>query len=52
MSASKAVCAVCPRQCLLAEGETGFCRARVCSGGVVTAQNYGRVTSLALDPIE
>lgn len=47
-----AVCPVCPRHCRLAEGETGFCRARRATGGRVVAANYGRVTSLALDPIE
>ena len=46
------VCPVCPRHCRLDEGETGFCRARRAEGGRVVAGNYGRVTSLALDPIE
>ncbi len=47
-----AVCPVCPRHCRLNEGETGFCRARRAEGGRVVAGNYGRITSLALDPIE
>lgn len=47
-----AVCAVCPRHCRLAEGETGFCRARKAKDGTVVCANYGRITSLALDPIE
>ena len=47
-----AVCPVCPRHCRLNEGETGFCRARRADGGRVVAGNYGRITSLALDPIE
>lgn len=47
-----AKCEVCFRHCELQEGNTGFCGARVCRGGVVTAANYGKVTSLALDPIE
>lgn len=49
---ARAVCAVCPRHCLLADGETGFCRARKAKGGTVVCANYGRITSLALDPIE
>jgi pyruvate formate lyase activating enzyme len=36
----------------LGEGETGFCRARVNRGGRVVCENYGRLTALALDPIE
>lgn len=46
------VCSVCPRHCRLDEGEMGFCRARRAEGGRVVAGNYGRITSLALDPIE
>ena len=34
------------------EGATGFCGARICRDGKVVAENYGRITSLALDPIE
>ena len=47
-----AACAVCPRHCRLSEGAVGFCRARRAEGGRVVAANYGRITSLALDPIE
>ena len=47
-----AICEVCFRHCDLKEGQTGFCGARICAGGAVRAGNYGRLTSLALDPIE
>ncbi len=47
-----AVCKVCFRHCDIREGERGFCGARACRNGAVVADNYGRVTSLALDPIE
>ena len=47
-----AVCEVCFRHCDIEEGGTGACGARVCRNGRVTAGNYGRVTALALDPIE
>ena len=46
------VCDVCFRQCKIEEGQTGFCGARTCRGGQIVAANYGRLTSLALDPIE
>ena len=45
-------CPVCFRHCEISEGALGFCGARTCRDGLVTAANYGRVTSLALDPIE
>lgn len=47
-----AVCNVCPHECRLNEGERGFCRARINIGGTVVAENYGRITSIGLDPIE
>jgi len=48
----KAVCPVCPRHCALEEGQTGACRARRNTGGKVVCGNYGKLTALALDPIE
>ena len=45
-------CGVCFRQCDISEGATGFCGARTCVEGKVKALNYGRITALALDPIE
>ena len=47
-----AVCKVCFRHCDIPEGGLGFCGARTCRNGEVIAANYGKVTSLALDPIE
>ncbi|MCI8371946.1 MAG: AmmeMemoRadiSam system radical SAM enzyme [Lachnospiraceae bacterium] len=48
----KAVCQVCMHQCRLEPGQRGLCRARKNESGVVVCENYGRVISLALDPIE
>lgn len=45
-------CPVCPHACLLAEGQRGLCRGRRAEAGRVVDENYGRLTSLALDPIE
>ena len=47
-----AECTVCFRHCRIEEGGTGFCGGRVCREGKVTAGNYGRLSALALDPIE
>ena len=47
-----AVCGVCFRECDLPEGGTGACGARICKGGEVQPLYYGRLSSLALDPIE
>lgn len=45
-------CPVCIHHCSLKEGQTGFCRARKNENGRSVSINYGRLTSIALDPIE
>ncbi|NLT93694.1 MAG: AmmeMemoRadiSam system radical SAM enzyme [Actinobacteria bacterium] len=45
-------CHVCPRLCRVAPGKSGVCRARVNRDGVLYAITYGRVCSVAADPIE
>ena len=47
-----AECCVCFRKCELKEGQTGSCGARICRDGKVRPLWYGKVSSLALDPIE
>lgn len=49
---ARVTCTLCPHACRLRTGETGFCRARRNEGGTIRAINYGRLTALALDPIE
>ena len=46
------VCDVCFRHCKIEENSTGFCGARTCQNGKIVAANYGKLTSIALDPIE
>lgn len=48
----KVVCPICPHHCGLEEGQVGLCRARGNRGGEIRCLNYGRITSMALDPIE
>jgi pyruvate formate lyase activating enzyme len=48
----KKVCPVCPHHCSLSEGAYGRCGARKNTGGRVIAVNYGKLTAIALDPIE
>ena len=45
-------CLLCPHKCVIRDGGTGRCRVRTNSGGVLYATSYGRVSSLALDPVE
>ena len=48
----KALCELCFHHCALDDGQTGLCRARACQDGKIVCLNYGKLTSLALDPIE
>ncbi|MCR5670562.1 MAG: AmmeMemoRadiSam system radical SAM enzyme [Butyrivibrio sp.] len=47
-----AKCNVCYRHCEIGEGEKGFCGVRGCIDGSIKPLNYGKITSIALDPIE
>lgn len=48
----RAVCPVCPHHCSLKEGQYGRCRARKNEKGKIICSNYGKITALALDPVE
>lgn len=45
-------CQLCPRACVLQDGESGECRTRLNEGGVLTLPFYGAISSIAVDPIE
>ena len=49
---SEIVCDYCMHHCHLMEGKTGFCRARRNVQGKNVCDNYGRLTAIAMDPIE
>lgn len=44
-------CLLCPHHCLISEGKSGRCLGRVNHNGILYAENYGKVTSLAVDPM-
>ena len=45
-------CDLCPHQCVLKEGQTGFCHQRMNKEGSIVLKDYGAITSLTKDPIE
>ncbi len=45
-------CKTCPHACRLRPGEVGRCRARGRLEGAIEALSYGRLTAVALDPVE
>ncbi|MCI7301713.1 MAG: AmmeMemoRadiSam system radical SAM enzyme [Clostridiales Family XIII bacterium] len=48
----KRQCQVCMHHCLLAPGQKGRCGARKNENGRSLCETYGKITALALDPIE
>ena len=51
-SDGKVKCRVCPRLCVIAEGKLGTCRTRQNINGKCYTLIYGKVVSVAADPIE
>ena len=45
-------CSVCMHGCALKPGQTGLCGARKNQRGEIVSSSYGKITALALDPIE
>ncbi len=45
-------CNLCPHKCIIKPGEKGICRVRKNIKGKLYTLNYGKVTSVSLDPIE
>ena len=49
---SKVQCQLCPNNCIISSGHVGSCRVRKNVDGVLYSLNYGKIVSLAIDPIE
>ena len=45
-------CDLCPRKCLLADGQRGQCYVRVCRRDQIFLTTYGRSSGFCVDPIE
>lgn len=45
-------CSLCPHRCAIAPGRSGLCRVRKNVDDALYSTNYGRVSSLNMDPIE
>lgn len=51
-SNQKITCLACMHRCSLNPGQKGICGARIHRDGKILPENYGRLTAIALDPIE
>jgi len=47
-----AICTICPHGCVILEGKSGLCGARSNQNKKIVLDSYGKITSIALDPIE
>ncbi len=45
-------CTLCPRECVLQEGQAGFCFVRKNQGKQIVLTTYGRSSGFCIDPIE
>ncbi len=52
LSDGRLQCDLCPRECRLAEGQSGFCFVREARDGGIALISYGRASGFGLDPIE
>lgn len=52
LSEGEIACCLCPQQCRLAAGKSGFCKIRTNRDGKLVTSNYGQISSISLDPIE
>lgn len=53
LSSQKVRCEVCSRNCLISEGQKGFCQTRFNKNGKLYSEIYGKISyGLQIDPIE
>ena len=48
----KVQCTICPRECTIANGQSGFCYVRKNENGHILLTTYGYNTGMAIDPVE
>lgn len=46
------ICRLCPHECTIAPGKYGICRVRNNIEGTLYTHNYGKISALAMDPME
>ncbi len=48
----KIQCLLCPHYCVLSEGSSGICKARSNKDSIMAIPFYGRISAIAIDPVE
>jgi pyruvate formate lyase activating enzyme len=52
MNGDKVMCQLCPRACVLADGQLGACGVRRAENGKLFAMSYGQPCAVHVDPVE
>lgn len=52
MEEDSVICELCPHHCRIKNGFHGICKVRKNVGGVLYTENYSKISSWAMDPIE
>ena len=52
LEGDRIICDLCPRACVLHEGQRGFCFVRQNIGGEMMLTTYGRSSGFCIDPVE
>ena len=52
LDGQKVQCLLCPHKCIIQENSRGICKVRKNFDGELISENYGKVCSMAFDPIE
>lgn len=52
LEGQKVICRLCPHECAIAPGKSGICRVRNNIEGTLYTVNYGKISAIAMDPVE
>lgn len=52
ISETRVKCTLCPHECIIQEGKQGICKVRSARNGKLISDTYGRLSAIAVDPIE
>ncbi len=52
LDSKRVSCILCPHNCIIENGKSGFCRVRKNINGVLYSLNYGKISAVNVDSIE
>lgn len=52
LEGGKIQCLLCPHTCVIPEGRSGLCKARINENGSMAIPFYGSISAIAIDPVE